>query len=233
MATNQYITGRKQYSRPQAIAFSENSGVSSFGMHVPVGYEIGSDTTGIEDENLLNQFIILSDDNRAPIDFKMIRIERRERMVNGRMRSYHIADKRTFSVSWNMLPSRAFSEKANFSTSGASSLVTSSSRGPGTDGSFSILPNQLIESQQYTTDGGAGGVEILDWYKNHVGSFWVFLAYDNYKELGLQDPSESANSLARFNEVIEMYITDFSYSVEKRGGTNFDFWNINITLEEV
>jgi hypothetical protein len=29
-----------------------------------------------------------------------------------------------------------------------------------------------------------------------------------------------------------MYITSFNYSVEKRGGTNYDFWNISVTLEE-
>jgi hypothetical protein len=29
-----------------------------------------------------------------------------------------------------------------------------------------------------------------------------------------------------------MFISDFSYSVEKRG-TKFDFWNVSVTLEEV
>jgi hypothetical protein len=30
-----------------------------------------------------------------------------------------------------------------------------------------------------------------------------------------------------------MYFTDFNYTVVKRGGSNFDFWNITVTLEEV
>jgi hypothetical protein len=41
------------------------------------------------------------------------------------------------------------------------------------------------------------------------------------------------NKLGRYNQVIEMYISDFSYTVNKRGGTNFDFWDISVSLEEV
>lgn len=219
MATNQYMTGRRKYTRPQAIMFSENPGVVNLGMRVPVGYEVGSDTDET-DASLLNQFLILTDDNRQPIDFKIIRIEKRERMINGRMRSHHITDKRSFSVSWSMVPSRAFSSKANFDTTTGSRI-----------GSVSGSPAAADTS--YTTDGGAGGVEIKDWYDSHPGSFWVFLAYDNYKELGFNDPVTLANTLQRYNEVIEMYITDFSYSVQKRGGSNYDFWNISMTLEEV
>lgn len=221
MATNQYMTGRKKYRRPQAILFSENPGVYSFGVLLPQGYEIGSADDAITDESLLNQFMVLSDDNRQPIDFKMIRIEKRERMINGRMRSYHIADKRSFSVSWDMLPSRAFSTDPNFN------LVTAKSQN-----TLSGNPSEVDKS--YTTDGGAGGVEILDWYNNHKGSFWVFLAYDNYKELNLSSPPLSSNdNLIKYNEAIEMFITDFSYSVQKRGQTNHDLWSISMTLEEV
>lgn len=221
MATNRYLTGRRKYTRPQAIMFSENPGTIDLGMHTPVGYEIGANTESITEGLLLNQFLILSDDNRQPIDFKIMRIEKRERMINGRMRSHHIADKRTFSVSWNMLPSRAFSQKPNFD------VVTGK-----TSGFKSGSPTG--DDTSYTTDGGAGGVEIKDWYDNHTGSFWVFLAYDNYKELGIDEiPIPGSNTLQKYNEVVEMYITDFSYSVQKRGSSNYDFWNISMTLEEV
>jgi hypothetical protein len=210
MATNQYLTGRKKYQRPQALLFSENPGRNEYGFFLPEGYEIGTDSELISDDTLADQFIVLSDDNRQPIDFKIIRLEKRERMINGRMRSHHIADKRSFSVSWDMLPSRAFSAFPNFDASGKSS------------------PSSLEKS--YTTDGGAGGVEILDWYQNHKGSFWVFLAYDKMNTFGRDD--EAYGNLPKYNEVIEMYITDFSYSVQKRGGTNHDFWSISMTLEE-
>lgn len=219
MATNQYMTGRRKYTRPQAILFSENSGIINGGMHVPVGYEVGADTDSITDESLINQFIILSDDNRGSIDFKNIRIEKRERMINGRMRSHHIADKRSFSVSWQMLPSRSFDAKPDFLSNGSTARYSAGQPGSA--------------DTSYTTDGGAGGVEIKDWYDSHPGSFWVFLAYDNYKSLGIDELTLGLNTLQRYNEVVEMYITDFSYSVQKRGGSNFDFWNISMTLEEV
>ena len=79
-------------------------------------------------------------------------------------------------------------------------------------------------------DAGAGGVEMLDWYENHKGSFWVFLAYDR-KGIFKGTP-EPYDHLQQYNQLIEMFISDFSYSVEKRG-TNFDFWNVSISLEEV
>jgi hypothetical protein len=219
MATNQYMTGRRKYARPQAIMFSENPGIMNLGMHVPVGYEIGADITSVTDLLLVDQFLILTDDNRHSLDFKTIRIEKRERMINGRMRSHHIADKRSLSVSWDMVPSRSFANRPEFNSSGNTSVSTSGS--------------PRLADTSYTTDGGAGGVEIKDWYDNHTGSFWVFLAYDNYKEIGQADPVANSGTLQKYNEVVEMYITDFSYSVQKRGGTNYDFWNISMTLEEV
>ena len=217
MATNQYITGRRKYSRPQAILFSDNAGILQNGFYLPLGYEIGVDQEGIEDIEMLDQFIILSDDNRQPIEFKPIRIETRERTINGNMRSYHVADKRTISVSWNMLPSRAFKGNADFNSETGK-----------TDNVYAGKP--IGSDYSYTTDGGAGGVEILDWYNVHKGSFWVFLAYDNYKELGLAQPE---TNLGKYNEVIEMFVSDFSHSVVKRGSSNYDFWNISMTLEEV
>lgn len=50
-------------------------------------------------------YIYLTDDSRSPLQIGIERIEYKKRMINGRMRSYHVADKRTFSVSWNDLPS--------------------------------------------------------------------------------------------------------------------------------
>jgi len=165
----------------------------------------------------VGEFLILSDHNRKDISFKPERIEKRERTVNGRMRSYHIADKMTISTSWDMLPSRAFSVNPQFNV--ATGLPTAS-----------VGLTQLSTDRQYTVDGGAGGNELLDWYQNHTGSFYVFLAYDkkgNFAETG------QYSHLAEYNEVIEMFITSFDYTVVKRGGSNFDFWNISVTLEEV
>jgi hypothetical protein len=224
MATSRYLygvdsnTGRKRYHRPHAILFSENSGYISNGNILPIGYEIGVDEETVTDDSPLNSFLILSDDNRKALDFGSIRIEKRERMINGRMRSYHIADKATLSVSWDMLPSRSFSQLPAFDAASGRSDNVSSGK-----------PNS--QDTSYTTDGGAGGAEILEWYNQHKGSFWVFLAYDNYKNFG--DSESAYSNLGIYNDVLEMFITDFNYSVVKRGGSNHDLWNISITLEEV
>jgi len=100
MATASYMTGRKRYQRPQGILWSENAGTLVDGLYVPTGYEIGSTAPEGTDTNMIDQFLILSDHNRGEMSFTPERIEQRERTINGRMRSYHIADKLKMSVSW-------------------------------------------------------------------------------------------------------------------------------------
>lgn len=46
----------------------------------------------------------ITEHNRKPLNIDPERIERKARMVNGRMRKYVVADKKTFSTSWDMLP---------------------------------------------------------------------------------------------------------------------------------
>jgi hypothetical protein len=189
------------------MLWSENSGTLINGLYIPSGLEVGAAPAGVTDPALLDQFLMLSDDNREPLDFSDERIEKRERMINGRMRSYHIADKMTISTGWNLLPSRSHANIPSFNQTTGKSPYKS-----------------------YTTDGGAGGADMLEWYESHKGSFWVFLAYD---KKGIFKGTEAPyDHLLQYNQLIEMFISEFSYSVEKRG-TNFDYWNVSVTLEEV
>lgn len=48
--------------------------------------------------------IQISDHNRSSLSVEVERIETKTRMANGTMRKYHVADKHTFSTSWEMLP---------------------------------------------------------------------------------------------------------------------------------
>ena len=205
MATSTYMSGRKKWGRPQAILWSENSGKLDNGFYVPNGAENGAAVTG---ETLLDQFIVLSDHGRSAIDISNERIEKRERTVNGRSRSYHIADKAKITISWSGLPSRAFSDVPDFSAAGKQ---TSSGTG-------------------FTVDGGAGGVELLDWYEKHKGSFWMFLSYDKYNTFG--NDSNAKLHLQQYNDVMEVYISNFNYKVSKRGQNTHDFWDVTVTLEE-
>lgn len=205
MSDKNYLIGRRQYARPQGIMFADNPGTrTADGFYVPAGFEVGTaNTTG-------GNFLILSDNNRDPINIVKERIEQRKRTINGTMRSYHVADKSTISTSWTRLPSRSFELDPDFSeTTGK--------------------PQTL--GTKHTTDGGAGGVEILEWYNNNKGSFWVYLAYDLYNEFS--ETTNKYNNLDKYSQVLEVYFSSFSYTVEKRGGSNFDFWNIDLSLEEV
>ncbi|QNN99143.1 minor tail protein [Streptomyces phage Faust] len=46
----------------------------------------------------------ITDHNRQPLSVDVERIEKKQRMANGILRKYIVADKRTFGASWNMLP---------------------------------------------------------------------------------------------------------------------------------
>jgi hypothetical protein len=210
MATLNYLAGRKKYGRPQALLFADTPGTLVQGtggmIHLPDGYEVNAVPGPVES----SRFIILSDHNRGPIDIKNNRLEQKERTINGKMRSFYIADKNTFSVSWQNLPSRSFSGFANFNED------------TGTE-------NTSLD--KYTVDGGAGGNELLDWYLNHKGSFYLFVAYDNYIKIKNQD--NTYNRLGEYQEVVEVLFSDFSYSVNKRGYSKHDLWDVSLSLEEI
>jgi hypothetical protein len=231
MTTTDYMAGRKRYARPQAMLWSDTPGTLSNGIYIPSGYEVNSNRTGITSDD---NFLILSDHNRKEINMSTQRIEQRKRMANGTMRSYHIADKRALTTSWQMLPSRSYQLNANFNQlTGKSPYDHGYGTAQGSDSEF-------------TSDGGAGGVEMLDWYENHTGPFWVFLSYDKYNNFGTDNNAHL--HLAEYNQVLQMYITSFDYSVVKRGqpfvngydenglpirSGGHDMWNVNVSLEEV
>lgn len=224
-----YVSGRKTWQRPQAMLWADGvPTITEAGKLIPIGYELGSDTANIADADLVNTFIILSDHNRDALDMSNERIEQRQRMANGTMRSYFIADKIKISTSWSMIPSRGFEVIPNFDQEFGkpTSVLTPADKG-------NPFPNTYYanKSQQYTVDGGAGGGELLDWYESHTGPFWVLLSYDKYNKFG--EDNAARTHLGEYAQAVQMYISDFTYSVVKRGGNNFDMWDVSVTLEEV
>jgi hypothetical protein len=228
MITNKaYLLGRSKYARPQAVLFANNPGTIVDGYYVPNGLEFGAKTPSNATAEDLNEFMILSDDNRSELSFQSERIENRQRTINGRMRSYFISDKLQLRLSWNNLPSRSFATNPDFAAEAGVTEEFNGSTVSVSQGKSVYSGNNLFE---YTTDGGAGGAELLNWYNTHTGSFWVYLAYDNYPQFGNEE--SSYQNLNKYNEIIEVFFSDFNYSVVKRGGTNFDLWNITLSLEE-
>ena len=206
------MAGRKIFSRPQAMLWSDNSGTYQNNMWVP---------QGVEKED----FIILSDHSRSEINISKQRIESRQRMINGTMRSYFNADKIVVSTAWNRLPSRSWNKQIIFDP---------------VDGTPKYIDTNDVERPEIpvaykdlnTVDGGAGGVDLLEWYENHPGPFWVYFAYDKYNNfIGYPDRDSHAN-LGIYNDIRLMFFSSFEYTIEKRGGSNFDFWNVSVTLEE-
>lgn len=116
----------------------------------------------------------LSEHNRAPLAVSVERIEKTHRMANGTMRKYIVADKRTFSTSWEGLPSVA----------------------------------------SKTVDGKWGGEEIENFYNTVPGAFTI--------EIVAGDGTIDS---------YQVMFKDFSKTIEKRGV--YDFWNIDLSLEEV
>jgi hypothetical protein len=230
LADKDYMDGRQQYKsgRPQAVIWADKEPSVQDNRLTPVGYEVGADNSNVNPLDLVNnRFLILSDHNRGELGMTIERIEQKRRMVNGTMRSYHVADKTSISIDWDMLPSRSFKNYPNFNDLGAPSLETLTERGE------PVVPSGSLYAadQKYTVDGGAGGVELLDWYETHKGPFWVMLSYDKYN--AFQGSGSERLRLAQYSQRLQMYISSFNYSIVKRGGNNFDMWNISVQLEEV
>jgi hypothetical protein len=228
MATAAYLIGRKKWQRPQGLLWSNNPGTLDGGIYTPNGYEVGAEVPEETDPNLIDQFLVLSDHNRGEISFTNQRIEQKQRTINGRMRSYYIADKLNISISWNLLPSRSYNVIANFDDDGLSPLDPKYTKRKA-DGT------NYQNTKEYTADGGAGGVAMLDWYNSHPGPFWLYLAYDKYSNFktGGEITNASYSHLGEYNQIIQVYFADFNYSIVKRGGNDFDLWNISVVLEEV
>jgi hypothetical protein len=195
LANSAYLLGRKKWERPQAVIWLDNT--TSLDNNINI------------DGNEYENFLILSDHNRSEIRFSTQRIENRKRMINGTMRSYHIADKLNISWSWDMLPSRSFNADPLFNSSGKVSSASA--------------------TMDYTADGGAGGREILSWYQNHPGAFYMLLSYDTYN--GIPNSNQYAQ-LSKYNQILPVYFSNFEYTIQKRGATNHDMWNISVQLEE-
>jgi hypothetical protein len=235
--TPEYMLGRKKWSRPQAMVWCDQAPtVDTDGNFIPVGYELGSDTNDQQPS-----FLILSDHNRSQIGITNERIEQRQRMANGTMRSFFIADKLSVDTSWSMLPSRSFKDYPGFNNEDTDSSPSVDNSGkpqllaqPYSGGAeVPAVPSgsKLYPQEQYTADGGAGGGEMLSWYENHTGPFWVLLSYDKYANFGNEE--DARQKLNKYSQAIQMYISNFNYSIVKRGGNNFDMWDVSVTLEEV
>lgn len=88
-------TLQKIWSRPTLMIFTEKP---------PTVVDASTGQYDLSPDN--SSYIYLTDDGRSELQISLDRIEYKKRMINGRMRSYHVADKKTFSAAWKDLPSQ-------------------------------------------------------------------------------------------------------------------------------
>jgi hypothetical protein len=119
----------------------------------------------------------ISEHNRGPMQVTVERIETKQRMANGTMRKYVVADKRSFSLSWTELP----------------------------------------HDSTLTVDGFWGADAITAFYDANAGPFTLTIQY--------------ATTPVERTETYDVVFNDFSKEITKRG--TYDFWEVNISLEEV
>ncbi|UMO76253.1 hypothetical protein SEA_TOMAS_64 [Streptomyces phage Tomas] len=90
----------------------------------------------------------ITDHNRGDLGIDVERIEKKQRMADGTMRKYIVADKRTFSVTWNNLPhSAAFTvdgfwganEIENFYNSNPGGVTLELTYGSGEVDTFTVM----------------------------------------------------------------------------------------------
>lgn len=93
----------------------------------------------------------VSDHSRTELAINTERIERKDRMIDGTMRRYRVATKRTFSTSWSNLPS------TNWNGSGPVD-------GGMTASEMSAFLNEVDGPFTMTLSNGQGETEVVDVY---------------------------------------------------------------------
>ena len=103
-----YSPGNKVYYND--ILWKRKTGAPSTKAQTPaVGSTFWEKTDEIDLVNQIGvnqiEWVKLSEHNRQPLSLEHNRIEKSQRMSNGTLRKFFIADKKNFSTSWEMLPS--------------------------------------------------------------------------------------------------------------------------------
>ena len=166
---NNYSSERSAWGRPQLMVWSKEAGVvgQPDGIANSSGDLVGNTyPLGIEGQD----FIITSDHNRSSLSVDQLRLENRMRMVGGNMRSYYTGQKVTLNCSWNLLPSRAYQRNVNLNAKNKidsfGNIKKEIYQEEPTSFPFSQAPYDAYPpNSEYTADGGAGGADLLQWYR--------------------------------------------------------------------
>ena len=98
----------------------------------------------------------VSDHNRSPLTVDVERIENKQRMVDGTLRRHVVAKKRTWSTSWDKLPSRASALLVNRQVGEWMETFHND-----TDGSFLMRLRDGGDQNKATTDASIEEVRVM------------------------------------------------------------------------
>lgn len=209
----------------------------------------------------LNSTIKLSEHNRQPISIQTNRIEKQQRMSNGTLRKFFIADKKSISISWNMLPSfstftadggygamdiKSFYEGSASKASGAlsgKSLFDVTIRYGGPSNVTNISSNGTTVT--YTSANNFSTGNIISLYGNNPSAYNlsnVSVASATSSQFTVTNAASGAfvsGGEAFKTETFSMIFTSCSFEVVKRNvkevstDTAQEFWNVSLSMEEV
>jgi hypothetical protein len=150
----------------------------------------------------------LTDHNRQPIQYTPQRIEQVQRMANGTMRKFVIANKATYETTWQMVPS----------------------------GTQNITSQSGISVASYTptVDGKYGAGFMKAFYEKYVFqpiSLKLTFATDNLSGTN-HIPSKLVTPSTGNHQLLTVFITDFKYTINKRLGL-IDYVDVTMQFTEV
>jgi hypothetical protein len=150
----------------------------------------------------------LTDHNRQPIQYAPQRIEQVQRMANGTMRKFVVANKAIYNTSWQAVPS-------------ASQTISSQS-------------GVSLTSYQPTVDGKKGAGFMKAFYDAYnLIPVWLKLTFATDNTTGTSHtPSQLAMPSTVNNQVLQVFMTDFEYTINQRF-TLIDYVDITMQFTEV
>ncbi len=209
----------------------------------------------------LNTTLKLSEHNRQPVSIEHNRIEKQQRMANGTLRKFFIADKKSISVTWNMLPSfstftvdggygamdlKAFYDGAAVKASGALSGRNSfdvAIRYSGPSSITNISSNGTTVT--YTAANNFSTGNIISIYGNTPSAY-------NLSNVSVASATSTAFTVTNAasgafvsggeafkTETLSMVFSSCSFELVKRnvkqvsGDTAQEFWNVSLSMDEV
>lgn len=153
------------------------------------------------------------DHGRQTLNVAYDRTETRQRMANGYMRRYTVAKKRTWTVSWNNMPSATTGTGAQFLYG------------------YGIVAGGGLWIQNWHDTHDDSFLMRIRAGKDITGTVDTGNNPVPTQPIDTIDPVAAALWTAGGQKGIKVMVTDFSKEIVRRG-KDFDLWNLDIQLEE-